>query len=248
MRAFAFKKSFLACSLLLFFNGSVCYAAGHAYMGTTLGASFGTLSHSTPEITYAEGTVTDSYPLSDTTGVAPVWGVKGGYEFAGQHGIPAVALGVGVYTTTTGYDYDGKVYEAAIGAPGTTLFKYSYSVNSTRLMVETQLTWDIKSWLPFIDVGIGSAWTRMTDYTEISEPGIAPPAAPPFHSQTQVNFAYQVGFGLAKAFDDHRVFLGYRFASLGQTSFGTRGESYPYALKTGVLNTNDIYVGYTHLF
>ena len=248
MRLIVSKKYLFSFFLLSIFQASTSYAAGHPYIGMSLGASFGTLSHDTPTITYADGTITDSYPLSDTTGVAPVASVNGGYEFAGRHWIPAIALGLGAYTTTTGYDYDGDVSEAVEGIPSFELFDYSYSINSTRLMVESQFTWDIKSWLPFIDVGLGYAWNRTTHYHETSEPGIAPPAAPPFHSQTQANFAYQVGFGLAKAFNDNRVFIGYRFVSLGQTSFGTRGVTYPYELKTGELNTNDIYVGYTHLF
>ena len=102
-------------------------------------------------------------------------------------------------------------------------------------------------------MGIGPSWNFSNNYNETVAPvnsnGYV--VFPPFQSNTENTFACQVGAGMGYVFgaqNKNRLSVGYRFADLGQADFGTRGTVYPYALKTGTLTSNDIYVNFTRLF
>lgn len=231
-------------------------AYAHVYLGGTLGASFASLSHQTPEITYDNATVTDTYPQHTHQATAPILSLNGGYEFSGTGKKPAIALGLGVYTNLANYDFNGQLIETLADEPSVLLSNYTYNIYSTRLLAEVQLNWAFKLLSPFLHAGIGPVWNRMSDYKETAASHNVYTVFPPFQSQTNVNLAYQFGGGLYHAFNfskttsmvkHERFALGYRYANLGTTSFGTRGSAYPYPLNTGTLQTNDVYLSYTHL-
>ena len=115
----------------------------------------------------------------------------------------------------------------------------------------------MEQFVPFINIGIGSAWNRLNGYKESPVDSTGYVALPPFQSHTNSNFAYQVGLGVGYAFNfdryeadyqHERISLGYRYVNLGDASFGTRGAVYPYSLDTGRLISNEAYLTYTHLF
>ena len=232
-------------------------STGHMYVSTSLAASVANIGNSSPQITYFSGVpIMDNYPASGQHVSTSMFSLNGGYEYEGANWKPAIAVGVGFYTTPVGYDYNGHVIETVTGDAPSTLYNYTYDINSTRVMAEVQFTW-LRKLSPFISFGAGPTWNRMNGYTEspVSNTGFV--AQPPFRSNTNLNLAYQVGFGLSTAFNyakptsdflQERISIGYRYDNLGQTSFGTRGSTYPYSLKTGLLTTNDIYISYTHLF
>jgi opacity protein-like surface antigen len=235
-------------------------ASGHFYLGASLAASSMESSHSDPKISYFSGTIiTDRYPLKDEHETSPVLGVNGGYAFTheGSRWMPALALGLGVYTNLSDYNYKGRVVERANGDPASALYNYKYQVNSTRLMAEAQFNWMMSLFSPFINVGVGEAWNKLNDYHERSFDMTSYPPLPPFHSHSNSNFAWQLGVGLSKAFhytDEKSGFaqdvisVGYRYANLGDASSGIRGSIYPHKLNIGTLQTSDVYLSYTHLF
>ena len=242
---------------IFLFSTSAFATHGHIYLGGTIGASKATVGNSNPTIQYYDGNLTDAYPIHGRHANTAIIGVNGGYEFVGACPMPAIGLGLGVYGTSGDYDYKGQLIETAIGDPSSTLYNYKYHVNSTRLMFETQFTWMLLEKLaPFINIGIGPAWNRLSGYTENPVDSTGYVALPPFQSHTHTNFAYQVGLGVGYAFnfsrcvsDYHeRISLGYRYVNSGNTSSGTRGAVYPYHLDTGRLTSNEVYLGYTHLF
>ena len=240
------------------FSVSVFSAYGHAYVGASIAASFAHLGNRSPQIAYTSGAlITDAYPLNNTNVSTVLGSINGGYEFTGLEWKPSIALGLGLYSTLGDYRYGGQVVETALGNASSTLYDYYYHINSTRLMAEIQLTWMLKSFLPFINLGVGSAWNRMNNYHEIAASPNGYVAVPPFQPHTNANLAYQAGFGLGKAFNfagdkpgilHERVSVGYRYVYLGNTTFGARDLTYPYQLSTGRLETNDIYLSYSHLF
>lgn len=251
------KKRFTSLLALSFFSFPAFSACGHIYVGTSLGASFALLGKHTPQISYDDNLLMDAYPLNNRRGAAPIISINGGYEFLGDNWKPAVALGLGLYSNPTDYDYHGQLIETALGDPSSTLYNYNYNINTTRLMAEIQLTWMLGKLAPFINFGAGPTWNKMDGYTETAITSTGYPALPPFRSHTNVNFAYQAGFGVSTAFNfpvchsdttHERISVGYRYANLGTTAFGTRGSPYPFSLKTGLLKSNDIYLSYTHLF
>ncbi|MBI2787017.1 MAG: outer membrane beta-barrel protein [Legionella longbeachae] len=243
--------------LALFFIPTIS-AYGHIYLGGTLAANFAHLGNRSPQITYFSGTtITDDYPLKSNNKITTVYGANGGYEFTSEHMKPTIALGLGIYGNLGDYHFDGQVVETATGNLSNTLYDYSFNITSTRLMAEIQLNWELSQFAPFLNFGLGSAWNSMTSYREIAINGTTYPPLMPFRSHMNNNFAYQVGFGVSTAinlsstksnFEKDRISIGYRYINLGQTTFGTRGPEYPFKLNTGLLQTNEIYVGYTHLF
>lgn len=244
---------------LLFLTLPAYSACGHPYVGGSLGTSFGNLDHQHPKISYLSGdTITDAYPLQKKQAWSSIVSLNAGYEFIGQQCMPAVALGLGIYTNLAGYSFKGKVIETAGDDPSSTLFHYRHHINSTRLMAEMRLTWTLWKFSPYIDLGLGSVWNKMHGYDETALESNGYMALPPFHKRSHVNFAYQAGLGVSTAFNfanyqcscdlKERVSLGYHYVNLGSTSFGARGSAYPHRLHTGTFTMNDIYLSYTHLF
>ena len=239
---------------------------GHWYIGAGYGKSLAHVSNNTPDITYYSGYLTDSYPLTNSEASAGVTNLTGGYEWSAiRPGWPAIAVGLGVYTTPNAYDYQGQVNETPSGGAGYTLYDYQFQLNSTRFMAETTFTWTVaQHWTPYAELGVGMAFNKVSNYTETvadtNSNGYV--VAPPFESNTSDNFSYQAGLGLGydfnfdqydfdkttASFQHERLKTGYRWVNLGSASTGTRGASYPYALDLGTVTTQELYVSFTHFF
>ena len=254
----ACKNRFLRCFALSTVVIPTCLASGHAYLGSTLGASFAETGKAVPSVSYFSGTtITDAYPLHDTGATAAVLSLNGGYEWSAVDRMPAIALGLGLYSTLDHYNYKGLVIETAEGDASFPLYNYRYHTNSARLMAELQLSWAFTQFSPFINAGIGAAWNRMSGYSESAVTSMGYPPLPAFQSHTDRNLAWQIGLGASHDFQfpqsksdfpSERISLGYRYVDLGTASFGGRNAAYPYALNTGTLTSNDVYIAYTHLF
>jgi hypothetical protein len=243
--------------VLLFFSTTIFASTNYPYLGATLGTSIAEVGNKHPHIIYYNGDLNDAYPSRGNHVSTAIMSINGGYEFGGVGWIPSIAFGLGIYNTLGNYGYKGQLIETAMGDPSSTLYDYKYQVNNTSLMLEAQFIWIVRKFAPFINIGAGSAWNRMSGYKEnpVNDTGYVP--VPPFQSHTNTNFAYQAGFGVGYAFDfangmsgyqHERISLGYRYANLGDASFGTRGAVYPYSLDTGRLTTHELYLAYTHLF
>lgn len=230
---------------------------GHFYLGVDLTKSYGTLGDDDPAITYYQGYFTDAYPLNSSRSSTATIGLKSGYEFSGAGLRPAIAVGLGLYTTPNTYRYTGQLVETPLGSPSNDLFDYSFRVRSRRIMAETQLTWTLANHMAsFVELGVGPAWTRLMDYQEVSNTANIQPNLSGFDSHTNNTLAYQVGFGLSYAFNmgqdtqfqHERLAIGYRFVNLGNVSFASRGSDYPYTLSLGTLKTQDVYLNLSHYF
>src|SRR5262249_40862506 len=138
---------------------------GNFYVGALSGWDITQVGNPKPTIRYYDGGLKDAYPLKENTQNQPLFGINGGYELIGHRGCPAIALGVGAYGSFA-YNYHGKVIETATGDPSFLLYKYRFQIKSTRLMAEMQFNWAIKSWMPFVDVGIGPSWNTINHYSE----------------------------------------------------------------------------------
>lgn len=258
MSAIGCKKGLISFLTPFFFFNSAYSTNGHIYIGVSIASSFAKPGIHSPQISYLSGdTITDDYPLSKKNASTAIFGANGGFEFTGAQGKPSIALGLGLYSNLVDYSLQGQVIETAAGDASSILYNYAYDVNSKRLMAEIQLSWTFYKLSPFLNFGLGSAWSRMNNYHEMSTNTIGFPPLPPFQTHTNTNFAYQAGFGVNMAFPgvgaksglpQERISLGYRYVNLGTASFGTRGADYPYTLNSGLLQTNEVYLGYTHLF
>ena len=250
-------RKYIGIILFLFSPAAVFATSGQSYLGLSAGATWGMLAANNPKVVYDSGLVTDSYPLKNQSSTTAVVGANGGYEFTVADERMAIALGVGAYTTPGHYTYRGSVSEAVTGFGTTTLYNYKFTVASTRVMAEAQLTWLCYKLAPFINLGLGSAWNYFSHYTETPATSTGFVALPPFKSHTTKTFAYQVGLGVAYTFNfldqptivkHERLSVGYRLVGLGDVSSATRGSVYPYTISFGTLTSNEVYVSYTHLF
>ncbi len=258
MESFVCKSRLVAIVALGVISFPVFAASGHMYAGASLGGTYAKIGNSSPQITYTSGVlIIDDYPLNSRHASTTVVSLNGGYEFAGADWMPAIAVGIGLYTNPVDYDFTGQVTETVTGDAPATPYNYTYNINNTRLMAEVQLTWLMRHLSPFINVGAGPGWSRTNSYTESPLTSTGFVALPPFQSQNNLNLVYQAGLGVIFAFDyansaseflHDRIAIGYRYVNMGQTTFGTRGVEYPHSLNTGLLQSNDIYISYTHLF
>ncbi len=250
-RAFKLSGLLIITSLL----STATLAEGHPYVGITGGATFAAVG--TQNSTIATGSSNDNYATNSSASGTSMFGVSGGYEFAGHGPIPAVALGVGVYDMPSTYNYSGQLVQTPTGGGAQSFYNYNFTINSARIMAEAQFTWTAGNFSPFINAGIGPSWIQLGSYTENPTKGTGPVTLSAFQPHTNSNLAYQVGFGVEYAFNlfkntrgfkQNRLGLGYRYVNLGGAVFETRSSTYPYQLKTGKLQTNDVYLIYKHLF
>lgn len=251
----SFRQSIF--SFLCLFSTSLFAQEGHVYLGGSFGATIGHINDTDPIIHYYNGDLTDFYPIEDDDTTTVIGGANIGYEFVGRGMMPAIALGLGLYGTPDHYGYSGDLIETATGTPPSTLYDFGFGINNIRLMAEAQFTWFCHQWTPFINVGVGASWNRMEGYEETPDTSDGFVALPPFENNTETNFAYQAGFGIGYAFgsgswkgdfNHERISVGYRYVSLGDAEFETRGDVYPYGIDIGDLSANEIYLSYIHLF
>lgn len=254
-------KNKLICFLALpFFSIPTFAANGHGYIGGSIAASFAQLGNNSPQITYFSGSrIRDNYPLKNNHPEAAVLGGNGGYEFTGTGTLlnPSIDLGAGIYGDLSTYHYTGHLIETAAGDRSNTLYDYKFHLTSMRVLAEIQLNWMLAQLSPFFNFGLGSSWNRVSGYHETAVTLNGYPPLQPFRAKTNEHFAYQVGAGvssmfrfsnLKSAFPQERISVGYRYVNLGSTSFGTRGSAYPHRLNMGLLQTNEVYLNYTHFF
>jgi opacity protein-like surface antigen len=222
--------------------------SGRYFVAGSLGAGFSSIENGSQRYTYAGGNFTDTYRVNGKEAVTLLAGVRGGFEFDGRGRIPAIAVGLGLYDTPTGYEYSGLVSEAPLGDPEYLLYRYTYNITVIRLMLEAQFIWHAAQWQPFILLGIGPSWNRLNGYEDspVTQLGFA--ALPPFATSTTTALACEIGAGVAYQFTSQdRVAIEYRYVNTGSSSFGSRGTAYPFSLNPGRLSENDVLLTYTHL-
>lgn len=252
------QRGLLICLTAL---SAVTFAQGHPYVGAEAGATFAAVGKKNQTI--FTGTSTDTYSTNSGTATTSLFAIQGGYEFAPMGNIPAIALGLGIYDMPSTYNYRGQSVQTPTNGSAASFYNYTFNINSARLMAEAQFTWAIGKFLPFVKLGVGPSWVQISNYAETPTNGTGPVTLPAFQSHTNSNLAYQLGLGVeygfnfskinagfkdATGFMQDRIGLGYRYVNLGGAVFETRGNTYPYQLKLGKLQTNDVYLTYKHLF
>lgn len=129
-------------------------------------------------------------------------------------------------------------------------YRYGYQAQSQQLLAEGKLYWMAKDMVqPFLMVGIGAAFNKISGYQTNVPPFFE--FTPAFSNHTQTNFTYAIGPGidisLSKAF---RIGVAYRFANLGAANTGSAQiDAIPISstLKQSNLYANQILAQFTFI-
>jgi opacity protein-like surface antigen len=183
---------------------------------------------------------------------AAVYGINGGYEFVGSsNGL--LSLGMGVYQNSN-YQGSGQVWQVLEFDGRDHTFDYEYKLQSIRFMLETQFAWQFDfekiKLIPFVSLGAGPTLNFANSYKGIAVDSKAKTTSE-FDSNRNTSFAYQLGAGIAYPFnaDCDRLLVAYRYVDLGKAQFNTTGVvGSTYQLSVEKNRSNEIYIGYTHLF
>ena len=137
--------------------------------------------------------------------------------------------------------YQNSAFQATgqVNQLGTDNLGYQYDIVSRRLLAETKLLYTIKNIIhPYVDVGVGEAFNRASNYYEYALPdsgGV--PMSQPFGNHSTSNFTYIAGLGIDVDVTHYvRFGLGYRYADLGKAGLGTT----PLQIYTSTIKNNSI--------
>lgn len=228
------------------------HAYDHLYFGIIVGVGVAKIGKQQTDV--SSGGWGSEYLPNNAYNPSLLYGANGGCEFKLKSNA-SLSIGLGMYQNLN-YYAKGQVWVINTLNPSPDYnyhsLNYQYKIQSTRLMLETQLNWllylnNVKI-SPFILIGIGPSINSANSYEDIQIDPIQQPT-PGFKTRSNVNFAYQLGFGIACPFNsDHdRLSIGYRYVDLGRAYFNSR-QSFDYQLEAGKIRTNEVYLSYTHLF
>lgn len=104
--------------------------------------------------------------------------------------------------------------------------------------------------IPFLDGGIGWAMNRANRFSDAARPEVSPRLSPGFASNTEHNFAYNVGAGLAfLLMPQCTLSLQYEFQNLGSLKSGRGSDLWDgEALNAGDYKLNMITLGFNYYF
>ncbi len=137
------------------------------------------------------------------------------------------SLGVAGYFINLG-DVHGTEYPF-INAGSYDTLNYTFHVKSSTVLLESRFFYSQYDWQPFVLIGIGSGWNRLSGYKEVpSDPSLsAAPASSGFSNHTHQGFAYELGVGLQhQLWEDaihkmqYKGSIGYRYFNLGDGQLG----------------------------
>ncbi len=191
------------------------------------GYGWGVTPHHTNVEAMPEVNLPDNY-VSNQLGNNGTAGLGVGYQFIFSHTwLPANRLGL-IYDYTSQTKLSGHIDKWQ----EVTTYNYHYQASANTLWIDDQLDlFSYNNFIPFLEVGIGSAWNQTSYYREAALSNVplqdvrSQTAA--FANHTQTEFAYRVGAGVNFRLT-HQLNLGlqYRYDSLGSISTGN-SKYYP---------------------
>lgn len=182
----------------------------------TTGASISTLGQSQ---SFAPlDLCTYSYKPHDSTPTNILWGGFIGSDVKHASSWRLVA-GLGYYQPDA-FSTNGALTQGADPTSNDT-YSYRYQTQSHQLLAEGKLYWIAEEKIqPFLMVGIGAAFNKMSDYQTSVPPFLA--FTPTFSNHTQTNFSYAIGPGVDISLSKSLRFgMAYRFTDLGSFNTGS---------------------------
>ncbi len=152
------------------------------------------------------------------------------------------------YYNTGKFEIDGLVKEQ--GQPLTENLKYQYNVKNQRVLWENKWLMALNKRLYFYLLGgIGAAFNKASDYSEVSLDPLAYPNAP-FEDKSKTSFTWSAGLGFEiRLFERLRAGLGYQYSDLGQVELDNAvGQTTNEAISFNSTPTNEFLGSLTYIF
>lgn len=188
---------------------------------------------------------THEYIANSQQKVAMLLGLNGGYEFSLPRNF-FLGLGLGAYKPIGGFSASGENWNT-LGGNRQHQYNYEYQVDSTYLLGEAKLRWQINRFSPFVMAGVGPSWNRADDFS--TQP-LGQATTPSYPSHTQTELAYQLGIGLEYQINKlNYAGVAYKYSDLGKAEFDqVNTNEFPHKLEVGSIRTNDFLFTITHHF
>lgn len=135
--------------------------------------------------------------------------------------------------------------------PEFTNYNYRWNIKSNMLLATGKLNLvQHKKLSPYINGGLGTAFTHTNGYTETVLAGVTLRDNPGFTSNTSSQFAYQAGAGVdLQVLPQLILSLGYNYQNLGDLSSGKgTGTWSDESLRSSSLSSNEVLVSVSYLF
>ncbi|MDF1795038.1 MAG: outer membrane beta-barrel protein [Coxiellaceae bacterium] len=163
--------------------------------------------------------LTNNYASYRATQLAGFVGIDAGYQLALSS---AYELALGLQADYLNYDQlTGRVHPLVNVSPNFATLNYQLNAESFMLLVQMRALWHWKPlWQPYFSVALGSAWNRLSGYTEtIPQGSTALPSASLFGNNTSSDFAYGFGLGVQHLISKNAsITMDYRFYSAGDAA------------------------------
>ncbi len=231
----------LAALIALILTNNASYANGwYGSLSAGMGATANGVTQNLSLLTTPAPGVINSYAGNRQATFAGFAGVGAGYQFTINKNID---LDLGLQADYISYDELSGVVSPLVNATSNfDTLNYTLNAESFLLLSQARVLWHWKpNWQPYFSMALGSAWNRLSDYSETAPSGsTALPTTSPFANNTHCDFAYGFGLGFKHPISTHtNIEMGYRFYSAGEGKLGTSSaQNTSDTLRSGTLSAH----------
>lgn len=149
-----------------------------------------------------------------------IWGAQAGYRWAREQRLfPAASLALN-YLHISNFNLSGNIEQYSLPAFTTYHYKATVSPNLFALLGKLDL-YRYRSVMPYVSFGLGIGFSGIERYSETAFSSNGARNSPGYLPNTNVNFAYTLGFGLDYVIN-HQLWLslGYDYVDFGNLKSG----------------------------
>jgi hypothetical protein len=167
---------------------------------------------------------TDSFIVDPVYKSAGLFGITAGYRFCENYCVqPSMRPAIGISALyLTDAKVKGVLHPLVNVAPDFDTLNFTYHHKSFILMLTPQIIFQPRlNWHPFVALGLGVSWNKLSDYEESSPIGsTATPSPNFFGSHTTASFAYAPSIGIEHFLNEHTMGrIEFQYLNVGNAHF-----------------------------
>jgi opacity protein-like surface antigen len=161
--------------------------------------------------------LTNQYGTAKADSGFNLLGINAFYQLSQPiHALKSLDVQIGPALYKSFAKYSG-VETPAINYGGGDTLNYSYNDDTIALLAEAKFIYHIASWQPYFLIGLDTAVTDLSNYSETpSDASGSAVSLPPYQNHSNTNFAYELALGVQKNIDAHFALA----ADLRDVNFG----------------------------